>query len=145
MKTKVNCIVCPSCKDVIYSRARHDFHYCSCGEVAVDGGFEYMKIAYKNVTPEVVVREVDASNQELFDDWNQRLDKFGFIKPLTNDGVSSIVKPEIRKRNKKGYVMPAKKKTAKKVAKVKTPKAEAPVETVNEPEKGASVRFPWSL
>lgn len=41
--------------------------------------------------------------------------------------------------------MPEKKKTAKKVAKVKTPKVEKPVETVDEPEKGASVRFRWSL
>lgn len=41
--------------------------------------------------------------------------------------------------------MPAKKKAAKKVAKVNTPKAKKVTETVDEPEKGASVRFRWSL
>lgn len=145
MKTKVNCVVCPVCKDEIYSRSRHDFHYCSCGEVAVDGGFEYMRMLYKSVMPEIVVREVDATKDALFQDWNQRLDKFGIIKPLTKTVESSKVKSEIRKRNKKGYVMPEKKKTAKKVAKAKTTKVEKPVETVDEPEKGASVRFRWSL
>jgi ribosomal protein L37AE/L43A len=84
MKTKVSCVVCPSCKDVIYSRARHDFHRCSCGEVAVDGGFDYLKISYKTVRPEVIVKEIDASKQELYDDWNNRLNKFGFITPSTN-------------------------------------------------------------
>lgn len=85
MKTTVNCIVCPSCKDIIYSRSRHDFRYCSCGEVAIDGGFAYMKVSYKTVIPERIVKTVNASKQELFDDWNRRLDKFGLIKPLTDD------------------------------------------------------------
>ena len=89
MKTKVNCIVCPSCKDVIYSRARHDFHFCSCGEIAIDGGFEYMRMSYKSVKPEIVVREVDVTKDELFQDWNQRLDKFGFIKPKNKKRVDS--------------------------------------------------------
>lgn len=83
MKTKVNCVVCPVCKDEIYSRANHDFHYCSCGAVAVDGGFDYLRYVYNETKPEVVVREVNASKKELFQDWNHRRDKFGFIKPLT--------------------------------------------------------------
>jgi hypothetical protein len=96
--TEVNCIVCPKCKDIIYSRASHDFHYCSCGEVAVDGGFDYLRFCYKDVKPEIVVKTVNASKGELFHDWNNRLDKFGSIKPLTKHVKWSIVKPEIRKR-----------------------------------------------
>jgi hypothetical protein len=96
--TKVNCIVCPSCKDVIFSRSRHDFHWCSCGEVAVDGGFDYIKMSFKTVKPEIVVREVDASREELYQDWNYRRDKFGFIKPLTKRKKRSKVKTEIRKQ-----------------------------------------------
>jgi hypothetical protein len=34
---------CDSCKDVIYSSYRHDMAYCSCGDVFVDGGFDYMR------------------------------------------------------------------------------------------------------
>ena len=43
---KVQAIVCPKCGDTLFSRARHDFRYCSCGEVAVDGGFDYVRIVY---------------------------------------------------------------------------------------------------
>ena len=38
-----NCIKCKSCGDVIVSKHEHDFKYCSCGRVAVDGGHEYLK------------------------------------------------------------------------------------------------------
>jgi hypothetical protein len=31
-------IYCKNCKDVIESRTVHDFKYCSCGSVAIDGG-----------------------------------------------------------------------------------------------------------
>ena len=37
-------IKCPECKDVIFSRAKHDLHYCTCGKVFVDGGF--VKLVY---------------------------------------------------------------------------------------------------
>jgi len=83
MKTKVNCIVCAKCGDIIYSRARHDFHWCSCGDIAVDGGLDYMRIIYKNEFPKQITKTVNASKEELFRDWNLRLDKFGVIKSLT--------------------------------------------------------------
>jgi len=34
---KVSAICCPKCKNIIYSRARHDCRSCSCGEVYIDG------------------------------------------------------------------------------------------------------------
>ena len=40
ISNKVQCILC---KDIIESTHRHDFKWCSCGKVAVDGGKEYLK------------------------------------------------------------------------------------------------------
>ena len=39
----VNKIQCNMCGDVIESISVHDFKWCKCGAVAVDGGHEYMK------------------------------------------------------------------------------------------------------
>ena len=36
-------IMCPACKDTIFSMHRHDFQRCMCGKVFVDGGDEYMR------------------------------------------------------------------------------------------------------
>ena len=91
-KTKVNALECPTCGDLIYSRDRHDFHYCSCEEIAVDGGFDYLRIAFKKVLPKTVRIYVDATKEELFEDWNQRINKFGVIKSLTTNKKSRKVK-----------------------------------------------------
>lgn len=42
-KIKTNKIKCLKCKDIIESKHRHDFVWCSCGAVAVDGGKDYQK------------------------------------------------------------------------------------------------------
>ena len=42
-KIKVNKIRCKSCGDVIESEHTHDFRWCKCGSVAVDGGKSYLK------------------------------------------------------------------------------------------------------
>ena len=34
---------CLSCMEVIESKHRHDFVYCKCGKIAVDGGKDYLK------------------------------------------------------------------------------------------------------
>ena len=39
----VNKIRCNLCGDEIESISVHDFKWCKCGAVAVDGGHEYMK------------------------------------------------------------------------------------------------------
>jgi len=33
-------VLCKKCKDTIESTYRHDFKYCSCGAVGIDGGIE---------------------------------------------------------------------------------------------------------
>jgi hypothetical protein len=77
--TKISAIKCPTCKDIVFSRARHDYRPCSCGEVAMDGGFEYVRIAYKADFERVQI-EIHQTRQQLFDDWNFKKDKFGIIK-----------------------------------------------------------------
>ena len=39
----VNQLQCNSCKDIITSYHTHDFKYCKCGKIAVDGGREYLR------------------------------------------------------------------------------------------------------
>ena len=38
-----NELECKKCGDIIYSAYRHDFKYCKCGSVAVDGGMSYIR------------------------------------------------------------------------------------------------------
>ena len=50
---KVNKIVknaarCTHCGDVIESTHVHDFKWCSCKTIAVDGGHSYLKRSFKN-------------------------------------------------------------------------------------------------
>ena len=42
-KILVNKIKCKKCGDVIESKSRHDFKFCSCGAVSVDGGLDYIR------------------------------------------------------------------------------------------------------
>jgi len=43
---KVLGLRCLRCKDIVWSRHRHDFRSCKCGACAVDGGRDYLKITY---------------------------------------------------------------------------------------------------
>ena len=50
---KVNKIIknaarCVHCGDIIESTHVHDFKWCSCGTIAVDGGHSYLKRSFKN-------------------------------------------------------------------------------------------------
>lgn len=83
----INSIKCPKCGDIIYSRSHHDFHWCSCGNTAIDGGFDYVKISAKEGLNEIKVKqiEVNATKQELYNDWNKGKNKFGLIKKYKLD------------------------------------------------------------
>ena len=50
-KIIVNKIRCNKCGDVIESVHRHDFKFCKCGAVAVDGGKDYLKRSFRD-TPD---------------------------------------------------------------------------------------------
>lgn len=43
-----NAIKCKKCGDVIESTSVHDFKFCSCGSVAIDGGHDYLRRSFKN-------------------------------------------------------------------------------------------------
>ena len=75
---KVQAIKCPNCNCVIYSRTRHDYRACDCGKCAIDGGFDYIRLV-GNLNP-IFLLEVDATKEELYDDWNTRADLYGRIK-----------------------------------------------------------------
>jgi hypothetical protein len=38
-----NAVECRLCGDVVESIHRHDFVFCKCGEIAVDGGKDYLR------------------------------------------------------------------------------------------------------
>ena len=42
-KILVNKIKCNLCNDIIESTSVHDFKFCKCGAVAVDGGHNYLR------------------------------------------------------------------------------------------------------
>lgn len=43
-----NAIRCKNCGDIIESTSVHDFKFCFCGNVAVDGGHDYLKRSFRN-------------------------------------------------------------------------------------------------
>jgi ribosomal protein L37AE/L43A len=79
---KITAVKCNKCNDTIFSRAHHDFHYCTCGATFIDGGFDYVRFGYAPEAgkPEMVEIEVDATKSELYSDWNHRTNKYGVIK-----------------------------------------------------------------
>jgi hypothetical protein len=42
-KILVNKIQCKKCKDIIESKHVHDFKWCKCRSIAVDGGLAYLR------------------------------------------------------------------------------------------------------
>jgi len=64
MKITSNKIQCKSCKDIIESTYRHDFVTCSCGNVSVDGGKDYLRRLYKS-SPEEDYIELSENVGEL--------------------------------------------------------------------------------
>lgn len=44
-KILVNKIQCRKCKDIIESHGQHDFKWCQCGTVGVDGGKDFLRRA----------------------------------------------------------------------------------------------------
>jgi hypothetical protein len=43
MRIVKNVIRCKKCGDIIESKSVHDFKFCKCQSVAVDGGHEYLR------------------------------------------------------------------------------------------------------
>jgi len=77
---KIYAIQCSHCKDIIFSRTTHDFRWCSCGKVAIDGGFDYTRIIgnYGDFTNLEI--EIKQTKSELICDYITGTDNFGLIK-----------------------------------------------------------------
>lgn len=52
---------CKKCDDVIQSFSRHDFKWCKCNSIAVDGGADYFKMCFDENSEYKVL---DKSNEE---------------------------------------------------------------------------------
>ena len=48
MKILRNMIKCKKCGEIIESKSTHDFNWCKCGTVFVDGGHEYLRRGFKD-------------------------------------------------------------------------------------------------
>lgn len=80
---KHTAIKCPSCKDIVFSIAHHDYHSCTCGEVTVDGGFEYFRFGWAGDKPEILEIEIPKKTvKQYYKIWSKSLiDKpYGVIK-----------------------------------------------------------------
>ena len=42
-KILINKAQCKKCNDIIESKNMHDFKWCSCKSIAVDGGLDYLR------------------------------------------------------------------------------------------------------
>jgi hypothetical protein len=60
-KIKINKAQCLICKDVLESKSVHDFKTCSCGNLSVDGGLDYLRRCYIDVNK---VKELSKSNEK---------------------------------------------------------------------------------
>ena len=40
IRNKVKCI---NCGDILESKSKNEFRRCSCGKIAIDGGYDYLK------------------------------------------------------------------------------------------------------
>ena len=76
---KIIAMRCPNCKDVLYSRAQNDFRTCGCGDTSVDGGPGVERYLYKDKLPKSIEIDVDVTEQQLYDDWNNKKDKYGIV------------------------------------------------------------------
>lgn len=79
---KISAIECPKCHDIIWSRAVHDFHYCSCRAVSIDGGFDYCHFGWQPEVdrPEIIQIDIEVTIEQCYNDWNKRINKLGTIK-----------------------------------------------------------------
>ncbi len=88
-------IICPKCDDIIFSRAHHDYHSCTCEAISIDGGFDYLRFSFANdiriediIRAEIVFDE-SITKQLLYDDWNRRQGEFGIIN-IENGGYGYV-------------------------------------------------------
>lgn len=55
---------CKLCNSIIESKYRHDYVECSCGEISVDGGKDYLKRGAKNFENFIDLSETNGGENE---------------------------------------------------------------------------------
>ena len=87
----ISALYCEKCKAIVYSRHVHDFRWCPCEDVAIDGGQDYTRIIYNGKPPPVFkiallpeyIKGRDllsyVSLAEIRKDYANSTDKFGVI------------------------------------------------------------------
>jgi tRNA(Ile2) C34 agmatinyltransferase TiaS len=63
MKITVNKAQCKKCGDIIESKYTHDFVCCSCNNLCVDGGKDYMKRSIIEVGTYVELSEYEIEGE----------------------------------------------------------------------------------
>lgn len=79
-KQYVTVAECPLCGDILFSRARHDYRTCSCGNTSVDGGLDLFKLSWAKKKPKSYRLVIIQTKHQLYDDWNTGANLFGLIK-----------------------------------------------------------------
>ncbi len=64
-KIIINKIKCKKCGEIIESTHRHDFKFCKCNAVAVDGGHDYLRRTGNREDYEEL-----SATEEVEIDWN---------------------------------------------------------------------------
>lgn len=82
---KVMAIKCSKCHELVYSRARHDYNFCSCGSVGIDGGRSYTKVSFTDKVPDMHEVTLNYTNQDLYNDWNNNINKLGKLGGIKNE------------------------------------------------------------
>jgi len=54
-----NAAQCLLCNDIVESTHRHDFQQCSCGNVFVDGGYDYIRCGVRDSSSYVSLVETN--------------------------------------------------------------------------------------
>ena len=76
----VNAVECKECKMIVFSRASEDVRHCACGRVVVMGGHRHFKYdVYTEPAHEVKKINIQASAEELFNDWKDMRDEYGLM------------------------------------------------------------------
>lgn len=80
---KISAIKCTNCNSILFSRARHDFRWCECKRIAIDGGFDYCKVSGSMKDISWIEIEVDTTIDKLYKDWSKIKNRYGLYVPGT--------------------------------------------------------------
>jgi hypothetical protein len=101
-----NAVQCNLCNDVIESYHRHDFKKCSCKNVTVDGGLDYIRYGWagaaQSITPLYLYIEDNPFSviREYFYRWNVLKQEYVKLKDVSNDWLEALLEYYIPPGNK---------------------------------------------